>query len=245
MPAGHVPRAPLDHVGDESHRRVDREAPFLLRDVLLEDVGLDRPPEPLRGDALPLGRDDVEGEHDRRRRVDRHRHGDLVERDPTEQGLHVQHGVDRDALAADLTQGSGVIRVVPHQARHVEGRGQSRLAVVEQVTEALVRLLCGPEPGELAHRPQPPAVHRAVDAPRERELTRDADRLVRVSRQVAVGVQRLDRLAGQGRERRLALGRQPVRLAPLLVAHWDAAQRTHRKADTSMTDNRKSKLSPV
>ncbi len=48
MPARHLPRAPLDHVGDEPHRRLDREAPLLLGDVLLEDVGLDRAAELLR-----------------------------------------------------------------------------------------------------------------------------------------------------------------------------------------------------
>jgi hypothetical protein len=35
-------RAPLDHVGDEPQRRLRREDPLLLRDVLLQDVGLHR-----------------------------------------------------------------------------------------------------------------------------------------------------------------------------------------------------------
>ena len=43
MPARHVARGPLDHVAEQAHGRVDREAPLLLGDVLLEDVGLDRP----------------------------------------------------------------------------------------------------------------------------------------------------------------------------------------------------------
>ena len=42
------------------------------------------------------------------------------------------------------------------------------LAVVEQVVEARVRLLGGAEAGELPHRPEPAAVHRRVDAARER-----------------------------------------------------------------------------
>ena len=42
VPARHLRRAPLDHVAQQAHRRVDREAPLLLGDVLLEDVGLDR-----------------------------------------------------------------------------------------------------------------------------------------------------------------------------------------------------------
>ena len=47
VPARHVAGAPLHHVGDQPHRRIDREAPLLLRDVLLENVGLDRPPQVL------------------------------------------------------------------------------------------------------------------------------------------------------------------------------------------------------
>ena len=49
MPAGHPPRAPLDHVAAQAHRGVDREAPLLLGDVLLEDVRLDRPRQALGG----------------------------------------------------------------------------------------------------------------------------------------------------------------------------------------------------
>ena len=52
VPARHLLGAPLDHVGHQPHRRVDREAPLLLRDVLLEDVRLDRPAEAVGRDAL-------------------------------------------------------------------------------------------------------------------------------------------------------------------------------------------------
>ena len=110
----------------------------------------------------------------------------------------------RHALAADLAQGARVVGVVPHQRRHVERRGQPGLAVVEQVAEALVRLLGGAEAGELAHRPQPAAVHRRVDAARERKLAREAD-LLGVG-QIVRGVEGLDRLAGVGGEERVALG---------------------------------------
>ena len=52
VPARHLGRAVLDHVGDQAHRRLDREAPLLLGDVLLEDVGLDRAAEPVG--AIPF-----------------------------------------------------------------------------------------------------------------------------------------------------------------------------------------------
>ena len=203
VPARHSPGAELDHVGHEPHRRVDREAPLLLRDVLLEDVRLDRAREPLGPDALALRRHHVERQHHRRRRVDRHRGRDLAHVDPGEQRLHVVERVDRHALAADLALRAHMVRVVTHQRRHVERRRQPRLPVVEQVAEALVRLLGGPEAGELAHRPEPAAVHRRVHAARERILAREADRLERAH--VLLRVERRHRLAAQRREQRVAL----------------------------------------
>ncbi len=158
-----------------AHRGLDREAPLLLRDVLLEDVRLDRAAQPIARDARALRGGDVEGEHDRRGRVDRHRHRDRSEVDPREERLHVLERVDRDALAADLAEAPRVIGVVAHERGHVEGRREARLAVLEQVAKARVRLLRGAEARELAHRPQPPAVHRRVDAARVGVLAGRAD----------------------------------------------------------------------
>jgi hypothetical protein len=127
------------------------------------------------GHAGVLGGDDVEGEHDRRRRIDRHRDRHVAERDAGEQRFHVVERVDRHALAPDLTQRARMVGVVAHQRRHVERRRQARLAVVEQIAEALVGLLGRAEPGELAHRPQPAAIHRRIDPARERITARQPD----------------------------------------------------------------------
>jgi hypothetical protein len=121
--------APLDHVPDQPHRRLDREAPLLLGDVLLEDVRLDRPPEPLGRDAGLVGRSHVEGEQDRRRGVDRHRGGHLAQVDAGEQGLHVVEGVDRHPLHPDLAEAAIGVGVEPHQGGHVEGGREAGLAV--------------------------------------------------------------------------------------------------------------------
>src|SRR2546423_7783413 len=59
-----------------------------------------------------------------------------------------------------------------HQGGHVKGGREPRLAVVEQVAKARVGLLAGAVAGELAHRPQAPAVHGWVDAAREGEGAR-------------------------------------------------------------------------
>ena len=124
------------------------------------------PPSDLGRDALALGHAHVLGQHDGRRGVDGHRRRDAVERDPGEQVLHVGQRVDGDALAPDLAQRPGVVGVVSHQRRHVEGRREAGLAMVEQVAEAAVRLLGRAEPRELAHRPELAAVHRLVDPAR-------------------------------------------------------------------------------
>ena len=62
------------------------------------------------------------------------------------------------------------VRVVAHLGRQVEGDRQPGLALLEQVAEALVGLLGGREAGVLAHRPEPAAVHRRLDAAGERVL---------------------------------------------------------------------------
>ena len=135
-----------------------------------------------RRHALLLADGDVEREQDRRRRVDRHRRRDLAQRDPLEQRLHVRERVDRDALAPDLAERARMVGVVAHQRRHVEGGREAGLAVVEQVAEALVRLDRRAEAGELAHRPELAAVHRRIDAARERVDARVAEIAVVVDR---------------------------------------------------------------
>jgi hypothetical protein len=187
----------------------------LLGYVLLEDVGLDRAAEPVGRHAAFLGGHHVVGEHDRRGRVDRHRHAHLPQVDAAEEGPHVVERVYRDPLAADLAQRERGVRVMPHERRHIEGGGQPGLAVVEQVAEALIGVLGATEARELAHRPQPPAVHRGIDATREGKGARDAD--ARTVRQVGVGVQGSHRLAGEGRELDLPLRGEVVGLQPLGV----------------------------
>jgi len=70
----------------------------------------------------------------------------------------------------------------------------------EQVAEALVRLFGRAEARELAHRPEPAAVHRLVDPTREGELARRAEVLLVGERDAVGRVERLDLDAGDRRE---------------------------------------------
>ena len=112
-----------------------------------------------------------------------------------------------------------MVGVVAHQRRHVERRREAGLPVLEQVAEALVRLLRRPEAGELAHRPEPAAVHRRVDAARERIRAGPAEVALVVELDVLGRVERLVLDAGDRREElALTLRRRLVALAPLAGA---------------------------
>ena len=91
-------------------------------------------------DAVLLGRDDVEREQPRRRRVDRHRRVHLVQRDAVEQRVHVALVGDRHADLADLAAGELVVGVVAGLRRQVEGDRQPRLALGEVPAVELVGL---------------------------------------------------------------------------------------------------------
>ena len=214
-------RQPLVAVGEEigrqPHRRPRREDVVPARDVLLEDVVLHRAAEPLTRDALPLGNELVEEKQQRSRRVDRHRGGDLAERDPVEEHLHVGERVDRHPGAPDLTRRPRVVRVETELRGQIESHREPRLSLRKQVAEALVRLLRGGEAGVLADRPRLPAVHVPVGAAREREFAGEPglgslDVLLRVDRLDLDARVGLAAIVGRGHGTRLTAMRVTVRL---------------------------------
>ena len=188
IPLGGVGAPPLEHVHDELERRLHREDPGVLGHVFLEDVVLDGALQLGRGHPLLLGRGDEEAPEDRGGAVDRHRHRDLIERDPGEEGLHVGQRADRDAALPHLTLGTGMVGVVPHQGREVEGHRQAGLSARQEELVALVGVLGGTEAGELPHRPELAAVPGGVDPAGVGELPREFRGRERVER----GVDRLE-----------------------------------------------------
>ena len=170
--------AVLEDVGGQPHRRLGRVDVVAARDVLLEHVVLDRAAQLLRRHALLLADQLVEQQQDRRRRVDRHRGRDLVERDLVEADPHVLDRVDRDPGAPDLAVAERVVGVAAELGRQVEGHREPGRAVLEQVAVAPVGVLGAGEAGVLAHRPEPVAVHALVDAAGERVGARLAEPLV-------------------------------------------------------------------
>jgi hypothetical protein len=215
MELRHLALAELDEVADEPQVRPRREQPLLLRDVLLEDVGLQRSLEGVPRDALPLGGGEEEREQHRGRPVDRHRRADPAEVDAAEERLEVRQRVRRHPAAADLALAARVVGVAAHQGRHVERDGEASLPLRQQELESRVRLLRRAEPGELPHRPQPAAVHRVIHAARHGEVARVSE----IPPVVHVGhvlgrVDGLQRFAGERLEVGVAFARVPVVLLP-------------------------------
>ncbi len=104
----------LDHVSHQAQRRARRVDVRLARQELLQDVVLNRPAQLGRRDPLALADHLVHGEQDWRRRIDRERGGNPVERDRLEEPLHVGQGVDRDSDLSHLALGELVVGVEPH-----------------------------------------------------------------------------------------------------------------------------------
>ena len=136
-----------------------------------------------------------------------------------------------DAAATDLALGARVVGVEAHQRRHVERDRQAALAVLEQEPVSRVRLGGRSEPGELPHRPQPPAVHRRVHAPRERVLagrpSREAGskpRGPRAGTRVRAARRRASRTAFRSRPRRGVAGFGFARSRPAATFRPSAAQ---------------------
>ena len=105
-----------------------------------------------------LRRQEVHPPDDVRRAVDRHARGDVrssgIPR--RSRSMSGERGDVHPALP-DLAERLRVVGVDPVERRVVERDRQPGLPVLQEVAEAGVGVLRGPEPGEHPHRPEPPA----------------------------------------------------------------------------------------
>ena len=115
-------------VDDQPHGRTRRVDVGAAGDVLLQDVVLDGAADLLARHALLLGDQLVEQQQDGAGGVDRHRRRDLVHREVGHEQAHVGQRVDGHADLAHLALGPGVVGVVAHLRRQVEGAREAGLA---------------------------------------------------------------------------------------------------------------------
>ena len=120
-----------DHVGDQPHRGLGRVDVGPARQILLDDVVLDRALQLRDVGPLLLADGDVERQQPGGRGVDGHRGVHLLERDAVEQGRHVGDRGDRHADLADLARRQRVVAVVAGLGRQVEGDREAGLPAGE------------------------------------------------------------------------------------------------------------------
>ena len=174
----HRERDPARDISGDVLHHVDRELEAggcwedlrAAGDVLLEDVVLDEHAElvrvhpALRRESLEHRDPDVANRV--RGRADL---ADLLERDSLHEDFDVGEAVDRDADLADLTARECVIGVEPHLSGKVECNAEAGEPLVDERTEACVRLACRSEARVLTHCPDAGV---GADAPAVREFTR-------------------------------------------------------------------------
>ncbi len=152
----------------------------MLRHVLLEDVVLNRSPEQRDIRTLALGGGNVEAEQHRRRAIDGHRRGDPVHGNPIEQHLHVREGGDGDPALPHFALRPRMVGVVAHERGEIKRYGEARLSPLQQELVTPIGVLRRSKTRELPHRPEPPPIHRGVDAPGVRVQAGMAQLVLRV-----------------------------------------------------------------
>ncbi len=160
-----------DRIGDQTHGRPDRKDPRAARDVLFEDVVLDRAGQLVARDAVLVSARHVHRVDHRRRAVDRERRRNPAEVDPLKQQLHLGEIRQRHADLADFGARHRLVRVEAALGRQIERHRKPGLALLQQKTIAFVRFFRRAEAGVLPHRPEPAAVTVREDAAGERKFS--------------------------------------------------------------------------
>ena len=171
--AGREFRAELESVDHQPHRRRRRIDVFLLRDVFLENVVLNRAGNLFPVRALLLRDHQIHRPQHRRGRVDGHRDRGFFQIDAAEKNFHVFERIDGHAALADFAFAGRMIGVIAHQRGQVECDGKAAAAVLEQIFVALVGFLGRGESGELPHGVELAAISGGVNAAREWRLRRE------------------------------------------------------------------------
>ena len=206
VPAWAARRAEPHDVGHQAHRRAragTRTPSGPGTPSRCRSGGCPTGPGPLHPRAI--GHPDVHGEQRGGAGVDGHGRGD---RGP---GRSRRTGVSMSARVSTATPARptspsrhGIVGVAPEQRRHVERRREAVAAGPQQLLEPAVGVRGGAEPGELAHGPQPRAVHGGIGAAGVGVLTRQLGALGTVDgleRQRPTSSRSAPRAAASGRNR--------------------------------------------
>ena len=195
----HVLDAVRHQVADQSQVRFRAEDPFLLGDVLLENVGLQCAVEGHRVNAWRSAATTY------MQKIGTAGPEIVIEvvtvprSMPANSRSMIGGRVDRHPTMADLSQTLRLIGVTTHQGRHVEGHAEPATTGVQDHLVTSVRLLSAAESGELTDGPAAAAITSGMKAAGERKGPGPADRIQsRVDHIVRRSVHRFQFDARQG-----------------------------------------------
>ena len=161
----HVLRGVLENITDDAHGHIRRVDVSVTNHELFQNVVLDRPGhDGLIHTLLDAGLDE-EGKDRQNGAVHRHGNGHLIQGNPREQDVHVQHGANGNARFSHVAEDAGIVRVVAAVRRQVKGDGKAFLSGGQVATVERVGFFRRGESGVLPDRPGTENVHGGIRPP--------------------------------------------------------------------------------
>ena len=172
VPLGRALAAESENIGHDAQRWSQREDVSPARDVLFQNIVLNRSGKPRNIHALFFRHCEIERKQDGARGIDGHGGGDAVEGNAGKERFHVFERVDGHANPPHFAARERVIRIQPDLRGKIERYGKPRLSLRKQITVTRIGFTRRPKTGVLAHGPEAAAIKRRVDAARVGVFTR-------------------------------------------------------------------------
>ena len=159
VPARQVLATVAEHIGDDAHRVPRRVNIGATRDVFLQNIVLHSTGELANFYSLFFGDSNVERQENTGCGIDGHGCADPIKGQAIKQGLHIFQAGDGDPNLAHFTLRYGIIGVIAHLGRKIEGHGKASCALREEEVIAFIRLFRRGETSVLAHSPEARTIH--------------------------------------------------------------------------------------
>ena len=164
---GHLRAGKLDDIRNDPHRGFGRIDIGVAHHELFQNVILNGPRKGRARHALLFAGHDEIGEDRDHRAIHRHRHADLVQRNPVEQDLHILNAINRHARLANIAHHARVVRVIAPVRCQIEGHRNALLPRRQRLAVKRVGFLRRREAGILPDRPRTARIHRRLHAARK------------------------------------------------------------------------------
>ena len=164
----HIFRRVFENIADDAHGHGRRINVRIADHEFLQNIILNRPGQNGFIDALLDPGGNEEGQNREDGAVHRHGNGHLIERNPVEENVHVEHGADGNARFPDVADDARIVRIVTAVRRKVKRDGKPFLPGGKVSFIKSIRFLGRGETGVLTDRPGAEDVHRGIRSAQER-----------------------------------------------------------------------------